>query len=66
MIHQPMMWLSAGFGLCCALLVCAMLRAQRSAGAAGPLGELIPAMTLRRAGEVVCPAHARAVLVAGA
>lgn len=64
MIGQPMMWLSAGFGLCCALLVCTMLRARRTAGAAGAFAELTPAVTLRRAGELVCPAHARTVLVA--
>jgi uncharacterized protein with PQ loop repeat len=47
LIDQPTMWLSAGFGLMCALTVCATLIAA----------------TGRRAGGYVCPAYARAVLV---
>jgi uncharacterized protein with PQ loop repeat len=31
LLDQPLVWLSAGFGLCCALVVCAVLRAARRA-----------------------------------
>jgi uncharacterized protein with PQ loop repeat len=66
LIEQPTMWLSAGFGLMCALTVCATLRVRREGAAGGPITELWPtliAATGRRADGYVCPAYARAVLV---
>jgi uncharacterized protein with PQ loop repeat len=45
LIDQPMVWLSSGFGLGCALLMCGMLRSRRSARA-GTLAQLRPALTL--------------------
>ncbi|MDP5183481.1 SemiSWEET transporter [Blastococcus sp. BMG 814] len=42
-VDQPMVWLSAGIGLCCALVVCGMLRARRAvlpvAGSAAAAGD---------------------------
>jgi hypothetical protein len=64
--QQPNVWLSAGFGLVCALITCAVLRSRRTAAGAGfpDLRPVLTAVAARRAGDLVCPAHARAVLVA--
>jgi uncharacterized protein with PQ loop repeat len=37
LIDQPGVWLSAGFGLCCALLMCALLRARRTGAPVRPV-----------------------------
>jgi uncharacterized protein with PQ loop repeat len=62
LIGQPAMWLSAGFGLCCALVMCAMLRPQPSARSVGALAQLRPALTT--APGRVRPVALRRVLVA--
>jgi uncharacterized protein with PQ loop repeat len=44
LIAQPMVWLSAGFGLCCAVVMCVLLRPRRSAQTVSVLAELRPAV----------------------
>jgi uncharacterized protein with PQ loop repeat len=64
LLGQPIVWLSAGFGLGCALITCAVLRARGTA----PRPELRPAVVVatgRRAGSVR-PADARGLAVAAA
>jgi uncharacterized protein with PQ loop repeat len=65
MNSQPNVWLGAGFGLVCAVTTCAVLRSRRPVDA---FPDLLPVLAGagRRVGELVCPAHARAVLVAAA
>jgi uncharacterized protein with PQ loop repeat len=46
LIDQPMVWLSAGFGLCCALVVCTVLSAPRTAPAVRTLTHLRPAVAM--------------------
>jgi uncharacterized protein with PQ loop repeat len=64
--HQPNVWLGAGFGLVCAVVTCAVLRSRRTVVPTDGFADLRPALAVagRRVGELVCPAHARAVLVA--
>jgi uncharacterized protein with PQ loop repeat len=64
--HQPNVWLGAGFGLVCAVVTCAVLRSRRTVVPSDGFAELRPVLAVagRRVGELVCPAHARAVLVA--
>jgi uncharacterized protein with PQ loop repeat len=62
---QPNVWLGAGFGLICAVTTCAVLRSRRPVDAF-PDPRPVLAGAGRRVGELVCPAHARAVLVAAA
>jgi uncharacterized protein with PQ loop repeat len=66
LIDQPTVWMSAGFGLCCALVMCGMLSSRRPAAAGAPFADRRPAVPspVRLAERLVCPAHARAVLVA--
>jgi uncharacterized protein with PQ loop repeat len=45
LIAQPMVWLSAGFGLGCAVVMCALLRRGRPLQSVGVLTELRPAMS---------------------
>lgn len=44
LIGQPMVWLSAGFGLCCALVMCVLMRPRRSVQPVPVLAELRPAL----------------------
>jgi uncharacterized protein with PQ loop repeat len=62
LIGQPTVWLSAGFGLCCAVVTCAVLRARRTARPVGTVVVLRPALAAAtaRAGD------ARVVLTAAA
>ena len=64
LIEQPTVWFTAGFGLCCALVMCALLDSRRAGTSVGPADRrvLVTFPTVR----LVCPAHARAVLVAAA
>jgi uncharacterized protein with PQ loop repeat len=71
LLGQPTMWLSAGFGLACALVTCAILRARRTVLTVGTRDHMRPAgagATGQLAGGHVRvrPADARAVLVAAA
>ncbi|MET0765392.1 MAG: hypothetical protein ABWY29_11035 [Blastococcus sp.] len=62
-----MVWLSAGFGLGCAVVMCALLRPGRSLQSVGVLTELHPAMasaTARVAGGHVRAAALRRALAA--
>jgi uncharacterized protein with PQ loop repeat len=43
LLSQPTMWLSAGFGLVCALATCAILRARRTGLPVGTLADVRPA-----------------------
>jgi uncharacterized protein with PQ loop repeat len=67
LIEQPMVYLSAGFGLCCALVMCAVLHVRRTPQQAGVPADVRPAAaaTIGRltSGRV---ADARQVLVAAA
>ncbi len=65
---QPNVWMGAGFGLVCALITCAVLRSRRPVLPVDGFADLRPVLAGagRRVGELVCPAHARAVLVAAA
>lgn len=65
---QPNVWMGAGFGLVCALITCAVLRSRRSVVPVDGIADLRPVLAGagRRVGELVCPAHARAVLLAAA
>jgi uncharacterized protein with PQ loop repeat len=64
MENQPNVWLSAAVGLCCAVVVCAILQARRTTDVE-PL-TVRPAFAEGHApwGRFVCPAQARAVLAA--
>jgi uncharacterized protein with PQ loop repeat len=67
LIAQPMVWLSAGFGLGCAVAMCALLRPGRSPQSVGVLTELRPAMasaTARLAGGHVRTGALRPALAA--
>jgi uncharacterized protein with PQ loop repeat len=64
LIDQPAVWLSAGFGLCCALLICGTLRTRRTALPVGSFAGVRPAVTVRRAGGLAGPAETRAVFAA--
>jgi uncharacterized protein with PQ loop repeat len=69
LVGQPMVWLSAGFGLSCALLMCGILRARRTVPPARTLADVRPAVTAtigRLTGGHARPAEARQVLVAAA
>ena len=60
LIEQPMVYLSAGFGLCCALVMCAILRARRTELPVGTLSDRRPAVaTTQPAGGLIRPARAR-------
>jgi uncharacterized protein with PQ loop repeat len=66
---QPTVWLSAGFGLGCALVVCAVLRARRTALPVGTLVDLrpaTPAAARRPAAGHLRPADTGAVVPAAA
>jgi uncharacterized protein with PQ loop repeat len=62
LVDQPAVWLSAAFGLCCALVICAILRARRPVP---PVAELPGARPAAPAGQPVRsrvrPAGVRAV-----
>ena len=66
--HQPNVWLGAGFGLVCAVVTCAVLRSRRAVVPVDGFADLRPVLALagQRVGQLVCPAHARAVLVPAA
>jgi uncharacterized protein with PQ loop repeat len=59
---QPTVWLSAGTGLVCALVVCAVLQARRTPETAP--AAVVPAFATGPWRDFVCPAQARAVLAA--
>ena len=63
---QPNVWLGAGFGLVCAVVTCAVLRSRQAVVPIDGFADPRPVLAVagRRVGELVCPAHARAVLVA--
>jgi uncharacterized protein with PQ loop repeat len=63
---QPNVWLGAGFGLVCAVVTCAVLRSRQAVVPVDGFADLGPVLAVagRRVGELVCPAHARAVPVA--
>jgi len=65
---EPVVWMSAGFGLCCAVVVCSVLRAaQRTGTPVGTLADVRPALVAvagRWNDGFACPAQARAVLAA--
>jgi len=65
LIEQPTVWMSAGFGLCCALVMCSLLSA-RPASTGVPRRPALTFPAGRIADRLVCPAHARAVLLAAA
>jgi uncharacterized protein with PQ loop repeat len=48
LLGQPTVWLSAGFGLACAVTTCAVLRTRRSAPPVTPVVPLCPAAAPRR------------------
>jgi uncharacterized protein with PQ loop repeat len=48
LLGQPTVWLSAGFGLVCAVTTCAVLRTRRPAPPVTPVVPLRPAAALRR------------------
>jgi uncharacterized protein with PQ loop repeat len=64
LIDQPSVWLSAGFGLCCALVMCVILRSRRAVPPVGTPSPVIAATTGWLAGGHGRPADARAVLAA--
>lgn len=47
LIDQPMVWLSSGCGLCCALVMCALLRSRHTAQT-GTFAQLRPALSSAR------------------
>ena len=49
LIGEPGVWMSAGVGLCCALLMCALLRSRRSTSTARPVGVRRPVAAPRPA-----------------
>jgi uncharacterized protein with PQ loop repeat len=64
-IGQPMVWLSAGFGLGCATVMCVLLRPRRPVRSLGMLAELRPAIAAgRRAGGHARGGALRPVLAA--
>lgn len=67
LIDQPSIWLSAGFGLCCALVMCVTLRTRptpRTVGAFAHMRPAVAAATGQWTGGHVRPADPRAVLAA--
>jgi uncharacterized protein with PQ loop repeat len=67
LIGQPAVWLSAGVGLCCALVVCSLLhggRARRPAGTRLAVRPVVVAAARRFAAARLRPAEAPAVLAA--
>jgi uncharacterized protein with PQ loop repeat len=60
-IDQPNIWLSGGFGLCCAVVVCSVLHARRTPAAIRTAATRAAAPW---AGRFACPAQARAVVAA--
>jgi hypothetical protein len=48
LLGQPTVWLSAGFGLACAVTTCAVLRTRRPAPPVTPVVPLRPAAAPRR------------------
>ena len=67
LIDQPSIWLSAGFGLCCALVMCVILRTRptpRTVGAFAHMRPAVAAATGQWTGGHVRPADPRAVLAA--
>ena len=58
LIHQPTVWLSSGFGLGCAVVMCALLRPRRSVRPAGALADLRPGRASATGHGT--PAHVRA------
>jgi len=67
LLGQPTMWLSAGFGLLCALVTCAILRARRTEQPVGTLSNRRPAVataTSRPAGRLIGSARARVLAAA--
>jgi uncharacterized protein with PQ loop repeat len=67
LIGEPMVWLSAGFGLGCAVLMCTILRARRAPLPVGAVTDVRPVVTAAagtRAVGHVRPAPARAVFAA--
>jgi uncharacterized protein with PQ loop repeat len=49
LLDQPTVWLSAGFGLVCAVATCVVLRTRRPAAPVAPVLPLCPAAAPRRA-----------------
>jgi uncharacterized protein with PQ loop repeat len=66
LVDQPTVWLSAGFGLCCALITCVILSARGVALAIDARTDRRPRLTAQPAGGHVRTAAARGVLVAAA
>jgi uncharacterized protein with PQ loop repeat len=66
LIDQPLVWLSASIGLCCALTMCTILHTRRTAQPAGALTPVLTTAAGRRDGPAVHRAPARAVLAAAA
>jgi uncharacterized protein with PQ loop repeat len=67
LIDQPSIWLSAGFGLCCALVMCVILRTRATPRTVGAFAHMRPAVasaTGQWTGGHVRPADPRAVLAA--
>jgi hypothetical protein len=62
--NQASVWLSAGVGLLCAVVVCAVLQARRTAAVEPPAGRPVSARSTGAWTTFVCPAQARAVLSA--
>jgi uncharacterized protein with PQ loop repeat len=65
LLGQPTIWLSAGFGLVCALATCAILRARRPVLTVGTFTDRRPEGTMAT-GQLVRPVGARAALAAAA
>jgi uncharacterized protein with PQ loop repeat len=64
LLGQPTVWLSAGFGLVCATLTCAVLRARRPPAPFAPVVDIRPAVAAGR--PAVSAATGRPVLAAAA
>jgi uncharacterized protein with PQ loop repeat len=64
MENQISVWLSAGVGLLCAVVVCAVLQARRTTDVEPPATRPVFAPGPVPWGRFVCPAQARAVLAA--
>ncbi|MET0765398.1 MAG: SemiSWEET transporter [Blastococcus sp.] len=65
LIAQPTVFLSAGFGLCCALVMCMVLQTRATAEpAVTPVGPAITVATRQLPRRLVRPVAARAVLAA--
>jgi uncharacterized protein with PQ loop repeat len=48
LLGQPTVWLSAGFGLLCAVLTCGVLRVRRPAAPLAPVADIRPAVSVLR------------------